>query len=135
MENNGKVRSTEKAYPSDPETLRKSEIPRELTWKETSFMSSCGVKQGGNLGPIIFLYIVQAVVMTLDDKWQFTKPDFDGTATTQMANQRRCCVHHHEQRRTSGSVSTNLPTLQEIRAHRSLRKQEKKREIQDRNHG
>jgi hypothetical protein len=54
----------------------KVEYHMNLLGKKTSFMSSCGVKQGNNLGPILFLYIVQAVVTTLDDKWQFTKPDF-----------------------------------------------------------
>jgi hypothetical protein len=55
----------------------KVEYHMNLLGKKTSFMSSCGVKQGDNLGPILFLlYIVQAVVTTLDDKWQFTKPDF-----------------------------------------------------------
>jgi hypothetical protein len=54
----------------------KVEYHMNLLGKKTSFMSSCGVKQGDNLGPILFLYIVQAVVTTLDDKWQFTKPNF-----------------------------------------------------------
>ena len=30
-----------------------------------------GVKQGDNLGPILFIYLIQAVATTLDKKWNF----------------------------------------------------------------
>ena len=44
--------------------------------KKTKFLSTCGVKQGDNLGPILFIFLMQAVATTLDDKWKFQKPDF-----------------------------------------------------------
>jgi hypothetical protein len=33
------------------------------------------VKQGGNLGPILFIFMIQAVSMMLDKKWDFKTPD------------------------------------------------------------
>ena len=44
--------------------------------KKTSFESTCGVKQGDNLGPILFIFMIQAVSTTLDKKWNFKTPDF-----------------------------------------------------------
>jgi hypothetical protein len=44
--------------------------------KTTKVKSTCGVKQGDNLGPILFIYLIQAVSLTLDKKWIFEKPDF-----------------------------------------------------------
>ena len=44
--------------------------------EKTNFLSTCGVKQGDNLGPILFIFLMQAVATTLDDKWAFKKPDF-----------------------------------------------------------
>jgi hypothetical protein len=44
--------------------------------KKTIFLSTCGVKQGNNLGPILFIFLMQAVATTLDNKWTFQKPDF-----------------------------------------------------------
>jgi hypothetical protein len=41
-----------------------------------SFESTCGVKQGDNLGPILFIFMIQAVSTTLDKKWDFETPDF-----------------------------------------------------------
>lgn len=35
-----------------------------------------GVKQGDNLGPIVFIYLIKAVATMLDKKWNFRKPDF-----------------------------------------------------------
>jgi hypothetical protein len=34
------------------------------------------LKQGDNLGPILFLYLIQTVSVTLDKKWDFDKPNF-----------------------------------------------------------
>jgi Reverse transcriptase (RNA-dependent DNA polymerase) len=44
--------------------------------KTTKVVSTCGVKQGDNLGPILFIYLIQAVSTTLDKKWKFSTPDF-----------------------------------------------------------
>jgi hypothetical protein len=44
--------------------------------KKNSSESTCGVKQGDNLGPILFIFMIQAVSMTLDKKWNFKTPDF-----------------------------------------------------------
>ncbi len=44
--------------------------------KKKSFESTCGVKQGDNLGPILFIFVIQAVSITLDKKWNFQKPNF-----------------------------------------------------------
>jgi len=38
--------------------------------------STVGVKQGDNLGPILFIILVNAVAETLKKKWTFEKPDF-----------------------------------------------------------
>ena len=35
-----------------------------------------GVRQGNNLGPILFILLIQAVTSTLDKKWNFATPDF-----------------------------------------------------------
>jgi hypothetical protein len=39
--------------------------------KKQSFESTCRVKQGSNLGPIFFIFMIKAVSMTLDKKWDF----------------------------------------------------------------
>jgi hypothetical protein len=51
-------------------------IHMKVGTKTQSFGSTCGVKQGDNLGPILFIYVIQAVSLTLDKKWTFQKPDF-----------------------------------------------------------
>ena len=38
--------------------------------------SGRGVKQGDNLGPILFIILMDAVARTLDKHWNFEKPDF-----------------------------------------------------------
>jgi exonuclease III len=43
--------------------------------KKKAFESTCGVKQGDNLGPILFIFMIQAVSTTLDKKWDFETPD------------------------------------------------------------
>jgi hypothetical protein len=35
-----------------------------------------GVKQGDNIGPILFIYLVQAVPTSLHSKWNFIATDF-----------------------------------------------------------
>ena len=44
--------------------------------KNKSSKSTCGVKQGNNLGPILFIFMIQAVLTMLDKKWNFKTPDF-----------------------------------------------------------
>jgi hypothetical protein len=43
--------------------------------KKQLFESTCGVKQGDNLGPILSIFMIQAVSTTLDKKWDFKTPD------------------------------------------------------------
>jgi hypothetical protein len=38
--------------------------------------SMSGVKQGDNLGPILFIFVMQAVASTLNPKWRFDQPSF-----------------------------------------------------------
>ena len=42
--------------------------------KTTKIPQTVGVKQGDNLGPILFITVINAVAQTLDDKWTFDKP-------------------------------------------------------------
>ena len=44
--------------------------------KEVEIKGIVGVKQGGNLGPILFILLIQAISSTLDKKWNFSTPDF-----------------------------------------------------------
>jgi len=44
--------------------------------EEVEIEGSVGVKQGDNLGPILFIYLIQAVSTTMDKKWTFATPDF-----------------------------------------------------------
>ena len=44
--------------------------------KEVEINGTVGVKQGDNLGPILFILLIQAVASTLDKKWNFDFADF-----------------------------------------------------------
>ena len=44
--------------------------------EEVEIEGTVGVKQGDNLGPILFILLVQAVASTLDKKWTFAIADF-----------------------------------------------------------
>ena len=44
--------------------------------EEVEINGTVGVKQGDNLGPILFILLIQAVSSTLDKKWNFSTPDF-----------------------------------------------------------
>ena len=44
--------------------------------EEVEIKGAVGVKQGDNLGPILFILLIQAVASTLDTKWLFATPVF-----------------------------------------------------------
>ena len=44
--------------------------------EEVEIEGTVGVKQGDNLGPILFIILIQAVSTALNKKWNFTTPDF-----------------------------------------------------------
>ena len=44
--------------------------------KLEKFLSTSGVKQGDNLAPVLFIFVIHAVSNSLDKKWDFTTPDF-----------------------------------------------------------
>jgi hypothetical protein len=44
--------------------------------KLEQFLSTSGVKQGDNLAPILFIFVIHAVSNSLNKKWNFTTPDF-----------------------------------------------------------
>ena len=39
--------------------------------EEVEIKGIVGVKQGGNLGPILFILLIQAISSTPDKKWEF----------------------------------------------------------------
>jgi hypothetical protein len=47
-----------------------------VTGEKKSFKSTCGGKTRQNLGPILFIFMIQAVLTMLDKKWDFETPDF-----------------------------------------------------------
>jgi hypothetical protein len=57
------VESTPADDKGTPEALHKRNLPHE------SFESTCGVKQGDNLG-LLFIFMIQAVSTMLDKKFQ-----------------------------------------------------------------
>mmetsp|Transcript_15345 Transcript_15345/g.17248 ORF Transcript_15345/g.17248 Transcript_15345/m.17248 type:complete len:118 (+) Transcript_15345:209-562(+) len=44
--------------------------------EEVEIKGTVGVKQGDNLGPILFILLIQAVASTLDKKWTFATANF-----------------------------------------------------------
>jgi hypothetical protein len=53
------------------------------------FLSTSGVKQGDNLAPILFIFVIHAVSYSLDKKWEFTTPDFRWYPDTQLGSKPR----------------------------------------------
>jgi hypothetical protein len=47
--------------------------------KKSAFESTCGVKQGDNLGPILFIFMIRAVSTMLDKNGTLKPPIFAGT--------------------------------------------------------
>ena len=52
--------------------------------EEVKIKGTIDVKQGDNIGPILFIILIQAVLTTLDKKWNFAKPDFRRHALKKM---------------------------------------------------
>jgi hypothetical protein len=52
------------------------------------FLSTSGVKQGDNLAPILFIFVIHAVSHSLDKKWEFETPDFRWFPDTQAGQPR-----------------------------------------------
>jgi len=44
--------------------------------KKVKIKGEVGVKQGDNLGLILSIYLIQAVSVTLNQKWEFEQPEF-----------------------------------------------------------
>ena len=44
--------------------------------EEVEIEGTVGVKQGDNLGPMLFILLIQAVASTLDKKWTFATANF-----------------------------------------------------------
>jgi hypothetical protein len=53
------------------------------------FLSTSGVKQGHNLAPVLFIFVIHAVSNSLDKKWEFTTPDFRWYTDTQLGRKPR----------------------------------------------
>jgi hypothetical protein len=70
------------------EVLKKSctRISTQSWWQ---FLSTSGVKQGDNLAPVLFIFVIHAVSNTLDKKWDFTTPDFRWFPDTQVGSKPR----------------------------------------------
>jgi hypothetical protein len=49
-----------------------------------SFPSTSGVKQGDNLAPILFLFVVQAAAKNIDKKWTFARPQLSTLKSGKM---------------------------------------------------
>jgi hypothetical protein len=76
VENPQNILSTTADDQSDKKLYTKVTYHMNVIGKKKSFESTCGVKQGDNLGQIIFIFMIQAVSMTLDKKWDFETLDF-----------------------------------------------------------
>jgi hypothetical protein len=43
---------------------------------KAAFISASGVKQGENLAPVLFIYVMQAILNSLDKSWSIPSPTF-----------------------------------------------------------
>jgi hypothetical protein len=66
------------------------------------FLSTSGVKQGDNLAPILFIFVIHAVSNSLDKKWEFETPDFRWQPDT---------LAGHPRRQLIGTVHYNKGTM------------------------
>jgi hypothetical protein len=56
--------------------------------KLEQFLSTSGVKQGDNLAPVLFIFVIHAVSNSLDKKWEFETPDLRWYPDTQAGKPR-----------------------------------------------
>jgi hypothetical protein len=69
--------------------------------KLEQFPSTSGVKQGDNLAPVLFIYVMHAVSNSLDKKWNFETPDFRWRPDTQAGDARgQLCGTRHSTKGT-----------------------------------
>ena len=59
----------------DPEACRDVKIDLHIGKEKATFGSTCGVKQGDNLAPILFIMFMNCVAESLDDLWDFEQPN------------------------------------------------------------
>jgi hypothetical protein len=57
--------------------------------KLAQFLSTSGVKEGDNLAPVLFIFVIHAISNSLDKKWEFTTPDFRWYPDTQIGSKPR----------------------------------------------
>ena len=60
------------------------EVTTSVGKAKTTFPSTSGVKQGDNLAPLLFLFVVQAATETMEKNWSFEKPDLSVTPKNLM---------------------------------------------------
>jgi hypothetical protein len=76
------IKVLEKLYKDATINLRVAE-------KLEQFFSTSRVKQGDNLAPILFIFVIYAVSNSLDTKWNFTTSDFRWYPNTQAGSKPR----------------------------------------------
>jgi hypothetical protein len=69
-------RSAQKLYTDVTINLRVGELEQ--------FLSTSGVKQGDNLAPVLFIFVIHAVSNTLDKKWVSQPLTLDGFRTLKL---------------------------------------------------
>jgi hypothetical protein len=54
--------------------------------KLEQFLSTSGVKQGDNLAPVLFIFVIHAVSNSIDKKWEFEILTYDGIRILKLGN-------------------------------------------------
>jgi hypothetical protein len=83
MEDPHDSRSTRKLNRSARKAVTDVTINPRVGEKLEQFLSASGVKQGDDLAPILFIFVVHAVSNYLDKIWEFTTPEFRWYPDTQ----------------------------------------------------